>query len=445
MEQTGSLRLSINKQTLAIIAILTGTFLVPVNSTMITIGLASITETFSTTLTNVSWVVTIYLIIMIVTQPIAGKLGDMYGNRNMFLIGLVLFLVASIVCIYAQNLTMLIIGRAIQAIGGALISPNATAILRFITPKQQLAKIFGLFGFTMSIGAAIGPLLGAFLINMWGWHSTFWINIPLATLSLVCSYKFLPIIDRKKNTALDLLGSALLSIFLATTVLLVTYSMYSNLSMWLIIAISFGLFIYREKTYAHPLIDFALFNHMSFTSANLFILLNNGIMYSTLLLMPIMLAIDSHFTIAEIGLLLFVFSISISIFSWIGGNIDQKLGRTKTIGLSFCCSALALCLYFLLPSSESFVVAASILFFSGIGSGLGVPSMQAASLQAVEKEKSGVASGIYSTFRYIGSTAAAVIISLQISYTITIITLISCALIGIIIATFMHRVQLKIE
>ena len=214
--------------------------------------------------------------------------------------------------------------------------------------------------------------------------------------------------------------------------------------MWLIIAISFGLFIYREKTYAHPLIDFALFNHMSFTSANLFILLNNGIMYSTLLLMPIMLAIDSHFTIAEIGLLLFVFSISISIFSWVGGNIDQKLGRTKTIGLSFCCSALALCLYFLLPSSESFVVAASILFFSGIGSGLGVPSMQAASLQAVEKEKSGVASGIYSTFRYIGSTAAAVIISLQISYTITIITLISCSLIGIIIATFMHRVQLKV-
>ena len=146
MEQTESLRLSINKQTLAFIAILTGTFLVPVNSTMITIGLASITEAFSTTLTNVSWVVTIYLIVMIVTQPLAGKLGDMYGNRNMFLIGLVLFLVASIVCIYAHNLTMLIIGRAIQAIGGALISPNATAILRFITPQQQLAKIFGLFG-----------------------------------------------------------------------------------------------------------------------------------------------------------------------------------------------------------------------------------------------------------------------------------------------------------
>ena len=440
MEQTGLLRLAINKQTLAIIAILTGTFLVPVNSTMITIGLASITETFSTTLTNVSWVVTIYLIIMIVTQPIAGKLGDLYGNRNMFLIGLVLFLVASIVCIYAQNLTMLIIGRAIQAVGGALISPNGTAILRFITPKEQLAKVFGLFGFSMSIGAAIGPLLGAFLINTWDWHSTFWINIPLAILSLICSYKFLPIIDRRTNSALDLLGSALLTMFLATFVLLVTYSLYSNLWMWLIIVLSFVLFIYREKTYTHPLIDFTLFKHMSFTSANLFILLNNGIMYSTLLLMPIILAIDHHFTMAEIGLLLFVFSVSISIFSWIGGNIDQQLGRAKTIGLSFCCSALALCLYFLLPSSESLVVAASILFFSGIGSGLGVPSMQAASLQAVEKEKSGVASGIYSTFRYIGSTTASVMISLQISYTITIIVLISCALIGIITATFMQRV-----
>ena len=435
--------MSLNKQSLAFISILTGAFLVPVNSTMITIGLSSITESFSTTLSHASWIVTIYLIIMLVTQPLAGKLGDMYGNRRMFLLGLVLFLLASIVCMYAQNMAMLIIGRAIQAIGGALISPNGTAILRYITPKDRLAKAFGLFGFSMSIGAAIGPLLGAFLINTWSWHSTFWINIPLALLSFVCAYKFLPVIERKHNSALDVLGSLLLAIFLATAVLLVTYSMYTNVWMWLVICLSFVLFLYREKTCAHPLIEFELFKHRSFTSANFSILLNNGIMYSTLLIMPIILATNDHFTIAEIGLLLFIFSVAISIFSWIGGNIEQKLGRGTTIALSFACSALALCLYFLLPANESITLAATILFFSGIGSGLGVPSMQAASLQAVAKEKSGVASGIYSTFRYIGSTSAAVVISLQINYNLTITILIGSAIIGIIIAAMMQRAVQK--
>jgi len=431
--------LSLNKQTLAFIAILTGAFLVPVNSTMITIGLSSITESFSTTLSHASWIVTIYLIIMLVSQPLAGKLGDLYGNRKMFLLGLVLFLLASIVCIYAQNLAMLIIGRAIQAIGGALISPNGTAILRFITPKERLAKAFGLFGFSMSIGAAIGPLLGAFLISNWGWHSTFWVNIPLALLSFVFAYRFLPVIERKQKSSLDLIGSLLLAVFLATAVLLVTYSMYTTVWMWIIIVVSFVLFIYREKTFASPLIEFDLFKHRSFTGANLSILLNNGIMYSTLLIMPIILATEDHFTIAEIGLILFVFSIAISVFSWVGGNIEQKLGRGTTIAVSFACSGLALGLYFFLPSNESIILAAVILFFSGIGSGLGVPSMQAASLQAVVKEKSGVASGIYSTFRYIGSTVAAVMISLQITYNMTIAILIGSAVVGVVIAMMMRK------
>ena len=104
---------------------------------MVTIGLPDIMNSLQTNIANVSWIVTVYLIIMTVTQPIAGKLGDIYGNRKMFLFGLFLFFMASLVCIYAPNLTFLIIGRAIQAIGGALITPNGTAMIRYITPKEK--------------------------------------------------------------------------------------------------------------------------------------------------------------------------------------------------------------------------------------------------------------------------------------------------------------------
>ena len=425
--------MALNKQLLAFLAILTGAFLVPVNSTMITIGLSDMMTSFHTNLGHVSWIVTIYLIIMTVTQPLAGKLGDIYGNRNMFLLGLLLFFVASFLCIYAPNLSLLIVGRAVQAIGGALITPNGTAILRLITPKEKLAKAFGVFGFAMSIGAAIGPLIGAVLIHAWGWHSTFWINIPLTILSFIFAFQFLPVIERKKRTSIDIQGAVLLGIFLTTLILIITNEAYTNGWMWLVFAVAVGLFIYREKTFKYPLIDFSLFKVKSFTNANLSILINNGIMYCTLLIMPIMLARDADFSIASIGILLFVFSLSISLASWFGGSLESKLGRHVIVGLSFISSVVAVGLYFYLPAS-SLVTAGIILFLGGIGSGLGVPSMQAASFESVAKEMSGVASGIYSTFRYIGSTAASVMISLQISYTATLTTLILLAVVGVFVA-----------
>ncbi|MFJ7679695.1 MFS transporter [Peribacillus sp. NPDC097284] len=417
-----------------LLAILTGAFLVPLNSTMITIGLSTIMDAFQTNVANVSWIVTVYLIIMIVAQPIAGKLGDMYGTRKLFLLGLLLFLVASLVCVYAPNLLVLIIGRGIQALGGALITPNGTAIIRFITPKSKLTKAFGVFGFAMSIGAALGPLLGAFLIGAWGWQSTFWINIPFTVLSFLIAYKYLPNIEPKSHTRLDIQGSILLGTFLTVLVLIVTNEWYTNVWLWLIFFLSFVLFVYREKRYGHPIIDFSLFKDASFTSANLSILLNNAIMYCTILIMPMMLERDVGYSIGSIGLLLFVFSLAISIASWLGGYVEGKIGKGRTVGISFGLLILALGLYVILPTIDTLVFAGLILFLGGIGSGLGVPSMQAASLESVAKELTGVASGIYSMFRYFGSIAASVIISLQIHYSVTMYILIAFSILGLIVS-----------
>lgn len=424
----------IKSKHLPFLAIFVGTFLVPLNSTMITIGLSSIMSSLHTNVANVSWIVTVYLIIMTVAQPIAGKLGDIFGNRKMFLFGLLLFLGASLICVYAPNLPIIIIGRAIQAIGGALITPNGTAIIRFITPKQLLTKAFGVFGFVMSIGAAIGPLIGAFLINIWGWQSTFWINVPLAVLSFLIAYKFLPNIEQKNRTRLDIQGSLLLGVFLTILVLIVTKEWYRNGWLWLLFIVFFLLFIQRERNCRNPIIDFSLFKDSSFTSANLSILLNNAIMYCTILMMPMMLDREAGYSIGSIGLILFVFSIAISIASWFGGNIEAKIGKGLTVRISFLLLILALGLYLILPTINGLIFAGLILFIGGLGTGLGVPSMQAASLDSVAKELTGVASGIYSMFRYIGSITASVIISLQIHYTAAVYILIGFSICGLIVS-----------
>ncbi len=110
-----------HKELILIISLLIGTFLVPINSTMIAVALSTISAHFNEPLANISWVVTIYLIVMAVTQPIAGKLGDLYGNRNIYLWGVVFFLIASLGCIFSTNLISLIIFRSLQAVGGALL------------------------------------------------------------------------------------------------------------------------------------------------------------------------------------------------------------------------------------------------------------------------------------------------------------------------------------
>ncbi|WP_083995273.1 MFS transporter [Caryophanon latum] len=423
-----------NKSTIAIVAILLGTFIVPINSTMVSVGLQSVATSMNMSMSSITWVVTIYLIVMTVAQPLAGKIGDLYGNRRIFLVGIVLFLVASIVCMLASNFITLLIGRAVQAFGGALITPNATAMLRYITPKEKLVQTFGIFGFSMSLGAAIGPLLGALLIEQWSWHATFAVNVPILVVAFMAAMRYVPHVEVQKQAKLDLIGSSLFAITLSSIVLIVTQQNYTNVVLWLIVIVGAIAFVRYEQRIEAPLIDFQLFRKRNFRAANMSILLNNGVMYGTLLLMPTLLVIDERFTLTQIGAALFTFSVAISIFSWIGGKFEGSIGRKRTITLAFIITALAMCSYFLLITNSSLLVLHVILFVAGIGLGIGVPSMQAASLSDVDKSASGVASGIYSTFRYIGSTIASVLISLQLGASIMMSVLVIFAVVGIVVS-----------
>lgn len=420
-----------NKHRFAILSILAGTFLVPVNSTMIAVGLPSISQSLGSSLALASWIVTVYLIVMTVLQPIAGKLGDLYGNRTMFLIGILLFLLSSAACIFSTNLLWLVCFRAVQAVGGALASPNASAILRFVTPREKLGKAFGTFGLTMGLGAAIGPLIGSLLISTWGWTSIFWINIPFALFSLVASFFLLPKGKPTAATTLDWVGSVLLAISLVALVLPVSHREF--LSVWTILSfvVSTLLFIMQERRCRAPLIEFALFRNRMFTCANLSVLLSNAVMYTTILIMPILLQTELFFPVTTIGLLLFVFSLSSSVCSFAGGHLEARFGKKKTVLLSFIFSALGGIAYLGIGFTHSLPYLYAAMAIGGIGAGIGMASMQTASLTAIPKEMSGIASGIFSTFRYVGGMIASVLVSLSIGHGLLFSLLLLFALIGI--------------
>lgn len=417
---------------LILTSILTGTFLVPVNSTMIAVGLPTIADALGVTLTQVSWVITIYLIVMAAIQPIAGKMGDLYGKRNMFLLGMLLFLVASAACILSFNLLWLILFRALQAIGGAIAAPNASALIREVVPKEKLSRTFGTFGLLMGLGAAVGPLVGSMLIGAWGWTSIFWVNIPFALFSLLLAARYLPISHKQARAALDIPGALYLTAGLTLFTLAVTHSEMMNAWMIAILALTVFLFIWQERRCREPLIQFELFKSRMFTSANVAILLSNTIMYSTILVMPILLQKDYGYSVQSVGMLLFVFSFAMSACSWFGGALSERLGKKRLVLLSFAVSCASLLGFLGIYWYPTFPYIALVLLIGGIGSGMGTPSMQTASLQAIPKDVSGVASGIFSTFRYIGGMAASVMVSLFIDYHALFYCLIALALAGLL-------------
>ncbi|MBA4496107.1 MFS transporter [Paenactinomyces guangxiensis] len=423
------------RELLLIVSLLVGTILVPINSTMIAVGLSAISAYFHENLAAISWVVTIYLIVMAVTQPIAGKLGDLYGNRRIYMWGLALLFLSSIACAFSFNLPWLIAFRSVQAIGGALVAPNASAIIRHAVSKERMAKVFGLFGMGMGLGAAIGPLLGSTLISLWGWKSIFWVNVPFLVFAIVTTWLVLPRHDEQKEASLDWPGSVYLAVSF-TLLILLTHP--QTIVRYIIIGVLFVffaiLFVYRELRASHPLIQFSLFKNSTFTSANLSILLSNCVMYTTLLAMPWILESDFRLSTGKVGLVMFVFSISMSVAGWIGGQLAARWGNRKMITLSFFVSVIASVLYWSLHLSMSIPYLLFALFVGGLAGGLGNSAMQTASLQSVSKELSGTASGIFSTFRYFGSMISSTLVSLFVGQTSLFVVLLVVSAAGILVA-----------
>ena len=173
-------------------AVAIGTTLAPLNSTMIAVALPEIQEAFDVSVTATAWLVTLYLVAMAVGQPIGGRLGDLYGRRRVYLLGLIGFGVASLGCAFAPSLPILILFRLLQALSGALSFPNGTAMVREAVPPERRGAAFGAVGLAAGIAAASGPPIGGVLVHAFGWSAIFWANVPVVAVALGLCWGSLP-------------------------------------------------------------------------------------------------------------------------------------------------------------------------------------------------------------------------------------------------------------
>lgn len=277
MEQTNK------RNTLALISIMLGAFISLLDTTIVNVALPDITTTLHATSETIEWVISGYALAFGLVLILAGRLGDKFGRKNIYIIGITLFLIMSVTAGFADSENSLIISRVIQGLAAGLFFPQINATIMDMYSGKSLGKIFGILGSVIGVGTAIGPLTGGLLIELFGttngWRAVFFVNVPFVLVTLVLAMLYLPkrTVSTKK-ISFDLPGVGLLTIAL----LLLLFPLISNGANdfkpidYLLMALSIPLFIilykwsvYQEKKGNQPLIAPNLLKNNQFVSGML--------------------------------------------------------------------------------------------------------------------------------------------------------------------------------
>jgi EmrB/QacA subfamily drug resistance transporter len=374
--------------------------LVPLNSTMLAVALPRIVDDLDTTLGAASWLVTSYLIAMASLQPVAGKLGDRFGRRPLMLGGLVWFAAASAGAAAADGVAVLVAFRLQQAVAGALMFPNAMALLREVVPAGRLGSRLGLVGAAIMLGAAAGPPIGGVLLAAGGWRWTFLVNLPLVALGLTLAWRAVPRRPARAGAGgFDRVGAVLLSVALGSGAWALTgAAVVAPLAVVLLVA-----FVAVELRRPDPVVQPRLFAQRSFSAAAAGVALSNLSMYVTLLALPVMLERRGGLGSAAIGLVLASLSAAALVVTPAGGRICDRLGPAAPATAGLAVQGLSLVPLALWPSTLPVGSVVACLVAAGAGLGLASSALQVAAVSAVDVGAAGVASGVFSTSRYAGS------------------------------------------
>ena len=396
-----------------------GTILAPLNSTMIAVALPDLTREFHVGIEQTSWLVVSYLIAMAVIQPIAGRLGDQSNRRWIFLGALVGFLTMSVAAVFAPTFPFLVGLRIGQALCGALAIPNGVALVREWVPSARSGSAFGLIGAATGLAAGLGPPLGGAVVGLGGWRGIFLVNVPVVLLAFVIGWLTLPNSSRRATrSGFDLVGAVLLFAWLGSLALIPSSLKGSvggvpRYALASFAAVAVVLFVWRETHVDQPVVHLDLFRVRAFAAAAAGVSFGNLAMYSTLLTIPQFVTLVLRRPDAEAGVVLAALSAPMAVLAPFTGLLADRWGRRPVAFAGGIVTVLGLGpLLWIGPSWSSWLLVAP-LAAAGCGLALQSPAIQAAALEAAPVHQAGVASGVFSTSRYLGSiTGSAVLAAL---------------------------------
>lgn len=408
------------------ISVMASLFLVALDQTIIATALGKIVEEFNA-FSSLSWIVTAYLITTTITVPIAGKLSDLFGRRTILLIGVAIFAAASLMSGLSGNVTELILWRAVQGIGGGIITANAFTIVGDLFAARERGRWQGLIGAVFGLASVVGPLLGGWLTDghvFWSlttdWRWTFFINVPIGIVAFILIAIYCPPLRHAVKARIDYIGAALLSVALATLILAVdnTDVIFGDLMsatglslvglrliMFIVVALSVAGFIYTEHKAPEPILPLRFFRNRNYVTVLAIAMLFGASFMGSILYLTQFNQQVFGASPTESGLMLLPMVAGIMVSSIASGQIISRTGRYKIfmqVGFLFATAAM-IALTFLTPETP-YIYEAIVMVVAGLGMGVAMPVLNLAIQNEVEQKDLGVATSSSQLFRSLGAT-----------------------------------------
>jgi EmrB/QacA subfamily drug resistance transporter len=412
---------------LALIVLCLGDLMIVLDTTIVNVALPSIRTDLGFSETSLAWVVNAYLLTFGGFLLLGGRLGDLFGHRRLFVSGIGLFTAASLACGLSTSQGMLVAARAVQGVGGAVVSAVALSLIMMLfTDTVERTKAMGVFGFVMAGGGSIGVLLGGVLTDALSWHWVFLVNLPIGAAVFALSFALVPGGRGQGRAKVDVAGAATVTLSLMLAVYAVVngngvgWTTTRTLGLLAAAAALMVAFVVIESRIESPLVPLRLFKLRNVSSANVIGVLWAAAMFSSFFLTALYLQLVLGYKPLDVGLTFLPANVIMAVFSLgLSAKIVMRFGIKLPITAGMTLVAGGLLLFVRAPVDGNVfvdVIPAMIVF--GIGAGLAFNPVLLAAMSDVEQSEAGLASGVVNTaFMMGGALGLAVLASLAASRT----------------------------